>query len=245
VHFSAPTGTHRCLRAHVLGAVALVAVVLPLAVFGAPASAGTVTAAAVIKEAKAAIATQSSAHLEFDADSTSSSSTEQIVADVGAGAGTETVTDGTALLHVTVTPQDGYISGSASGLTSLFGMTSAEATKVGKRWEFWKKGTKQYKNLESVVSVKSLESLLPESKGTTLSTEGSDYVLTWTSAASGSTPKLKNTLTIAKGTNLPVEETSTDASGEKVTTTISKWGEAVAVQAPPAGSSVAASKITG
>jgi len=245
VHFSAPTGTPRRLRAHVLGAAALVAVVLPLAVLGAPASAGTVTAAAVIKEAKAAIATQSSAHLEFDADSTSSSSTEQIVADVGAGAGRETVTDGTAVLHVTVTPQDGYISGSASGLTSLFGMTSAEATKVGKRWEFWKKGTVQYKDLESVISVKSLASLLPKSKGTTLSTQGSDYVLTWTSAASGSTPKLKNTLTIAKGTNLPVEETSTDASGEKVTTTISKWGEAVAVHAPPAGSAVAASKITG
>jgi outer membrane lipoprotein-sorting protein len=124
-------------------------------------------------------------------------------------------------------------------------MTSAEATKVGKRWEFWKKGTVQYKDLESVISVKSLASLLPKSKGTTLSTQGSDYVLTWTSAASGSTPKLKNTLTIAKGTNLPVEETSTDASGEKVTTTISKWGEAVAVHAPPAGSAVAASKITG
>ena len=56
-------------------------------------------------------------------------------------------------------------------------MTAAEATKVGKRWEFWKKGTTQYKNLESVVSVKSLESLLPKSKGTTLSTKGSDYVL--------------------------------------------------------------------
>ena len=125
-------------------------------------------------------------------------------------------------------------------------MTSAEATKVGTRWEFWKKGTTQYKNLKSVVSVQSLESLLPKSKGTKLSTQGSDYVLTWTSAASSSTPKLNNTLTIAaKGTTLPVQETSTDASGEKVTTTISKWGEAVAVHAPPAASTVAASKISG
>ena len=246
MHFSAPPGTPRRLRAHILGATALVAVVLPLAVLGAPASAGTVTTASVIKQAKAAIAAQSSAHLEFDAGSTTSSATEQIVADVGASVGTETVTDGAAVLHVKVTPEDGYISGSASGLTSLFGMTSAEATKVGKRWEFWKKGTKQYKNLESVVSVKSLESLLPESKGTTLSTEGSDYVLTWTSAASGSTPKLSNTLSVsAKGTNLPVEETSTDSSGEKVTTTVSKWGEAIVVHAPPASSTIAASAVTG
>ena len=245
MHFSAPPGTPRRLRAHILGATALVAVVLPLAVLGAPASAGTVTAATVIKEAKAAIASESSAHVEFDAASTTSSSTEQFVADVGASGGRETVTDGAAVLHVMVTPADGYISGSASGL-SLFGLTSAEATKVGKRWEFWKKGTKQYKNLESVVSVKSLESLLPESKGTTLSTEGSDYVLTWTSAASGSTPKLSNTLSVAaKGTNLPVEETSTDSSGEKVTTTVSKWGEAIVVHAPPASSTIAAASVTG
>lgn len=246
MHFLAPTGIPRLFRAHVLGAVALVAVVLPLAVLGAPASAGTVTAATVIKEAKAAIATQSSAHLEFDAGSSTSSATEQIVADVGAHGGTETVTDGAAVLHVMVTPEDGYISGSASGLTSLFGMTAAEATKVGKRWEFWKKGTTQYKNLESVVSVQSLQSLLPKSKGTKVSSQDSHYVLTWTSAASGSTPKLTNTLTItAKGTSLPVEETSTDAGGEKVTTSISKWGEAIVVHAPPAASVVAASKITG
>jgi hypothetical protein len=261
VHFSAPPGIPRRFRAQVpgahvlgghvlgglvLGAVALVAVVSPLAVLAAPASAATVTAATVIKEAKAAIAAESSAHVEFDAGSTTSSSTEQIVADVGASGGRETVTDGAAVLHVMVTPQNGYISGSASGLTSLFGMTSAEATKVGKRWEVWKKGTTQYKNLESVVSVKSLESLLPKSKGTTLTTKGSDYVLAWTSAASGSTPKLSNTLSVtAKGTTLPVAETSTDGSGEKVTTSISKWGEAVVVHAPAASSVVAASAVTG
>jgi hypothetical protein len=246
VHFSAPPGTPRRRRAHILGATALVAVVLPLAVVGAPASAGTVTAATVIKQAKAAIAGQSSAHLEFDAGAATSTSTEKIVADVGTGAGRETVTDGSAVLHVMVTPQDGYISGSASGLTSLFGMTSAEATKVGTRWEFWKKGTTQYKNLESVVSVKSLESLLPKTKGTALSTKGSDYVLTWTSAATSSTPKLSNTLSIAaKGTTLPVVEASSDSSGEKVTTTVSKWGEAVVVHAPAASATIAAASVTG
>jgi hypothetical protein len=246
VHFSAPTGIRHRFRARVLGAIALVAVALPLALLGTPASAGTVTPATVIKEAKAAIATQSSAHLEFDAGTTSSSATEQIVADLGANGGVETVTDGSAVLHVMVTPKDGYISGSASGLTSLFGLTSAEATKVGKRWEFWKKGTTQYKDLESVVAVHSLESLLPKSKGTKVSTQGSDYVLAWTSAASGSTPKLNNTLSIvAKGTTLPIEEVSTDSGGEKVTTTISKWGEAVVVHAPPAASVVSSSTIGG
>jgi hypothetical protein len=251
MHFSARPGTSRHLRAHVRGvivpgAIALVAVALPLAAVVTPASAGTVTAAAMIKEAKAAIAKQSSAHLEFNASSSTSTTKEKILADVGGSVGTETVTDGSAVLHVVVTSKAGYISGTASGLTSLFGMTSAEATKVGKRWEYWKSGTTQYKDLKSVVTVHSLESLLPKSTGTTVSTQGSNDVLKWTSAASGSTPKLNNTLSIAaKGTNLPVEETSTDTAGEKITTSISKWGEAVVVHAPAAGSTIAASKITG
>jgi hypothetical protein len=260
MHFSARSGISRqpgsplrgahvrnvVVPAAIAFAVGLPLIGLPLAALATPASAGTVTVAAVIKEAKAAIATQTSAHLEFDASSSTSTAKEKIVADVGGSSGTETVSDGAAVLHVRVTSKDGYISGSTSGLTSLFGMTSAEATKVGSRWEFWKTGTTQYKDLKSVVTVHSLESLLPKSKGTTVSTQGSTYVLKWTSAASGSTPKLNNTLSIdAKGSNLPVVESSTDAAGEKVTTTISKWGERVAVQAPPTASTVAASKITG
>jgi hypothetical protein len=252
MHSSARSGSSRPLYAllpgisALVGATALTATGLGVTALAAPASAATVSPASVIKEAKAAIAKQSSAHLEFDAGSSSTSAKEKIVADVGSSGGTETVSDGSAVLHVTVTPTDGYISGSSSGLTSLFGMTSAQATKVGKRWEFWKKGTTQYKSLKSVVSVQSLQSLFPKTAGTTVSTQGSDYVLKWTSAASGSTPKLNNSLSIvAKGSNLPVQETSTDSSGEKVVTTISKWGEAVAVHAPAAASTVAASKITG
>jgi hypothetical protein len=246
VHFSALPGTPRHRRAPFRGTIALTAVALPLIAAAIPAPAATLTPATVIKEAKAAIAKQTSAHLEFNAASKTSTAKEKILADVGGSVGMETVSDGGAVLHVVVTSKAGYISGTASGLTSLFGLTTAEATKVGKRWEYWKSGTTQYKDLKSVVTVHSLESLLPKSKGTTVSTKGSTYVLKWTSAASGSTPQLNNTLSIvAKGNNLPVEETSTDAAGERVTTTISKWGETVAVDAPAAGSTVASSKITG
>jgi hypothetical protein len=242
MHVAARPGAPRRLRALVPGVIVLVAV----AALATPASAGTVTVASVLKAAKAAVATQTSAHVEFDARSGTSSATEKIVGDVGTNAGAETVTDGKAVLKVRVTAKDGYISGNASGLTSLFGMTAAEATKVGNHWEFWKTGTTQYKDLKSVVTVHSLESLIPQSKGTTVSTQGSDYVLTWTSAASGSTPKLTNTLSIsAKGATLPIEETSTDSAGERVTTRISKWGQSVVMHAPPAASTVAASTITG
>lgn len=234
-------GTPRRLRAFVPGVIALVAV----AALAVPASAGTVTVASVLKASKAAIATQTSAHVAFNASSGTSSATEKIVADVGTNMGTETVTDGKAVLTVRVTSKDGYISGTASGLTSLFGMTAAQATKVGTHWEFWKTGTTQYKALKKDVIEDSLQSLPPSAKGTTLSKAGSDYVLKWTSVATSSEPALTNTLTISTRTKLPIEETSTDTAGERVTTSISKWGESVVVHAPAAGSTVAAATVSG
>jgi len=67
----------------------------------------------------------------------------------------------------------------------------------------------------------------------------------WASVATSSTPALTNTLTISTRTKLPIEETSTDTAGERVTTSISKWGESVVVHAPAAGSTVAAATVSG
>jgi hypothetical protein len=211
---------------------------------GATATSSKVTTTSVLKAAKAAINGQSSAHVVFDA-SGSSSTAENIVGDVGTHGGTETVTDGAAVLTVKVTSTDSYISGTPTGLTTLFGLTSAEATKVGALWEFWKSGSAQYKSLMKVVSVHSLLTLLPKAKGTTLSTAGSVYTLTWNTAATSREPALSNVLTIsAKGPKLPMAETSTDAAGEKVTTTLSMWGEKLHVQAPPSASTIASSAVS-
>lgn len=240
MHLADRPDSPRRLRAFVPGVIALGAA----AALATPASAGTVTVASVLKAAKSAIATQTSAHVEL-AGTKAAVATEKIVGDVGVADGTETVTDGQALLTVRVTTKDGYIRGSSSGLTSLFGLTAAEAKKVGTRWEFWKSGTTQYKSLKKAVIEDSLQALLPSAKGTTLSTAGSDYVLKWTSAATSSAPALTNTLTISTRTKLPVEEISSDSSGQKVTTTVSKWGQSVVEHAPPSGSTVAASTVTG
>jgi hypothetical protein len=225
----------------VAGVAGLAAVAAP----ATPASAGTVTVASVLKASKAAIAQQTSAHVAFNAKSGTSSAKEEISGDVGTSTGMETVTYGKAVLEVRVTSKDGYISGTATGLTSLFGMTAAEAKKLGTRWEFWKSGTTQYKELKKDIGEDSLQTLAPSAKGTTLTTAGSDYALNWTSAATSSTPALTNTLTISMRTKLPIEETSTDTAGERVTTRISKWGESVDVHAPPGRSTVAASTISG
>ena len=205
-----------------------------------------VSVTSVIKAAKAAINAETSAHVVFDA-SGSSSTAENIVGDVGTRGGTETVNDGAAVLSVTVTPTASYISGTPTGLTTLFGLTSAEATKVGARWEFWKEGSAQYKSLMNVVSVHSLQSLLPKAKGTTLATTATTYTLTWRTKATSREPALSNTLTISatKGAKLPIAETSSDAAGENVTTTLSKWDEKLHIKAPPSSSTISATAVSG
>lgn len=213
---------------------------------------GTVITAAgsVLKTAGSAVAAQSSAHIMFTAVSSSSGLNEKIVADVGKKSGSEELSEGAAELSVRVTPKAGYVRGTSTGLTSLFGMSAAQAKTVGSKWETWKPGTSEYTNLKSVVTVASLTSLLPKAKGITVKTAASNgdkrYILAWTTAATGSTPKLSNTLSVsASKANLPIEETSTDADGVKVTTKVSKWGEPVVVRDPSPGSTIDSSKVTG
>jgi hypothetical protein len=217
---------------------------------GATAWAGVVTTSSVIKTAKLAIGKQSSAHVVFVAHSDSPSQTEKIIADVGRASGTETVTEGKATLLIRLSRTHAFVSGDSDGLTKIFGMSSADAKKLGEDWESWKPGTSQYANLKSDVTMASVSALLPKVKGTRLSTVlagGSTFsVLKWTIAATSSLPQVTNTLTVSSGAmTLPVKETAVISSGAKATTTLSDWGEQVVVTVPPATATVASSKITG
>jgi hypothetical protein len=219
------------------------------AVLGGTAYGGTVTSASVLTSTTAAIAQQTGVHVVFRANAATSAAPEKIVADVGVTTGEETVSEGQSHLAVTVTPGFAYVSGDSSGLTTIFGLTSAEAKKVGSDWVSWKAGTSQYANLRADVTFAAVTALLPGAKGTTLSTgltNGANvYVLKWTAAASSSTPKLSNTLTVsASGQSLPVAQISTAPGGTKATTQLSGWGELVPASAPPAASTIASPKIT-
>lgn len=234
------------LPALVLGMTALVTSIT----FGATAYAGVVTTGSVLKTTKAAIAQQSGVQVAISASSGSTSTTDQIIADVGTTSGAETIIEGKADLAVRVTPTDGYISGNVSGLTKIFGLSSADAKKVGIDWVSWKTGTSEYSDLKSGLTISAITALLPKAKGTKLSmdfTNGTElYVLKWNTAATSSRPKLSITLTVsAVGTALPVEQTVTASGGTEETTTLSMWGEHVLVRAPPVGSTIASSKITG
>jgi hypothetical protein len=220
------------------------------AALGETAAAGVVTVSSVLEATKSAIAEQTGVQVVFDATSGLSSTSEKIVADVGTTSGAETVSIGKAHLAARLTPTEGYISGNSSGLTTIFGLSSPEAKKVGPDWVSWKAGTSQYSNLKSDLTISSITALLPRVKGTKLSTKASGgvklYVLKWTTAATGTTPKLAITLTIsATGTILPVEAVSTAADGTKATTKLSHWGGQPLVSAPPIASTIASSKVTG
>jgi hypothetical protein len=218
--------------------------------FGAVARATATTASSVIKAAKKAVAGQAGVHVVLVAKNGSSSDIEKIVGDVGRTGGTEEISEDKATLTVEVTSLYAYASGNSSGLTTIFGLSSADAKKVGKRWVSWKAGSSQYSQIKSDTTISSVAALLPNAKGTKLSSEitnGSNfYVLKWTTAATSSTPAVSNSFTISGGAAmLPVKEFATDSTGTKVTTSFSSWGEQVAVTVPTLTSTVAYSKITG
>jgi hypothetical protein len=224
-----------------LGATALV---MSTAI-GVAASAAA-TKSSVLKAAKAAMAKQTGVHL-VDSSKSGSSSLLGIV-DLGTKSGEETLSEGKARLTLKLNPTYAYIGGNSSGLTTIFGLTAAQAKKVGKDWISAKAGTSEYAGFKSGLTISSLAGLLPATKGTTLSTTVTDgvhlYVLKWTTAATSSTPKLSNTMTIsAVGATLPVEGIATASSGS-ATLKFSKWGEQVAVSVPPVASTISYSKVT-
>ena len=192
------------------------------------------TTTTVLKAASSAIAKQTSVHIKVS--SLSSATPSSVVADIGKKQGSETFTEGAETFSITVTPTFAYLSGSATGLTNIMGLTSAEQKKVGKSAISMKVGSTPYETFKSNLTVGALLKLLPSVKGTTLlakrdkATHG--YDLKWVTAASGQAPKSTTVLTISAGkTTLPSKELVTTTAGTSVTT-FSKWGEGVQVAVP-------------
>lgn len=205
---------------------------------------------AVVQQAKAAITRQTGVHVVFTAHSSSTHATETIVADVGVAIGEESVREGSANLAIRVVSGHAYVKGNSAGLTKIFGMSASGAKKAGTRWVAWEAGTSQYADLKGDVTLSAVTALLPKVKGTRLSTEVvhgvTVYVLRWSTAATSSTPKLSNTLTLPNvGATLPLEQTSDVSGGTKATTDLSGWGEPVSVSPPASASTIASSKVAG
>ena len=208
------------------------------------------TTNSVLMAAKAAIAAQTGVHLVLSTSPSPTSVVEHVTADLGKAVGTETISAGTETVVIKVTAAYAYLSGSSSGLTKIVGLSAAEVKKVGKKWVSVKAGSSQYTDVAGSMTLSAVAGVLPAAKGTTLYGPSASakhlYTLKWQTAATSSEPKLTDTLTLsAVGATLPVEETTTTSGGGHETLVLSRWDEHVKVTPPPAGSTVALSKLSG
>ena len=197
---------------------------------------------------RSAIDAQSSVHVVFAAQYGSSS--KGIVADVGTHSGTEKFAYGGTHIQVRVTPSDAYVSGSASGLSTILGLTSSEAQKVGSRWVYWKSGTSRYSAVKADVTMPSVTGLLPRSQGYEAVDGHGKRALALRPQMDRGRHELDTT-----GREHPpaIGERADPADrgglhcfgGLPPTTTLSDWGETIVVSAPPSASTISATKITG
>jgi hypothetical protein len=236
------------LRSSVLALVPVLVGLTTLAVFEplpAQASVGSPTSVSVLGKARTAMTNAGGVHVTVLSKAGSTYST--VVVDIGKDRGVETITSGLKKVVITVTPTYAYLSGSATGLTTIMGLTVVQQKKLGSKSMSMKSGTAPYANLKANLTTTALTHLLPVAKGTTLSTDKAtkNFLLTWTTPASATNPKTTSVMTISsKGTTLPIKEIISAAGGGG-TTTFSNWGENVKVPVPSASSVVTYKQVFG
>ena len=205
-----------------------------------PAEARRVLGASVSSAADDSMLGHKSVHIEIIGRKPGSAAiSEQIEADIGTGSGSETIAAGSARAQIRVTPKAAYFAGNAPGLTRLLGLSAAAAAKAGSRWVVIPANTREYQDLAAEDTMASLPaSILPPSENsaglrTTTVAGKKVYILSWSTAASGSDPKVTAQLILdASNQALPVTETTT-ANGFSQTATLSQWDEKVTVPDPP------------
>jgi len=212
---------------------------------GAAASAPATTSS-VLRAARAAISRQTGVRVVESLAGGSFSL--HLILDLGRKSAEETLWVAGARARFRLTRTWAWGRGNLFAREFLFGLTATQAQKVGNHWVSARAGTSGYVRVKSYFSIPSPVGYLPPANGTTLSTTVADgvhvYVLAWTTAATKSMPKASNTMTFsAAGATLPVELIETTSRGT-VTTKYSRWGEHVAVRAPPVASTISYSEAT-
>jgi hypothetical protein len=208
-------------------------------------SAKSSTPGTLLAAVRSAIAKERGVHLTVKAKASPTAPEESVVADFGRNEGNETITEGSASLTVRLIPKAAYVSGSKTGLEELLGMDAQQAAKAKGHWMVFDSSSSPYKDFQSSVTISSITSQLPPVKGTRASiavVKGTrEDLLSWTTAATSSEPKLLNTLTIAS--DLPQRQESKSSTGS-LTEIFSHWGEHVSVSAPPSNSTIPYTDIT-
>jgi hypothetical protein len=224
--------------------ITLVLAVTPIV---AQASVKNPTTTSVLTAAQAAMSKVSGVHIYVTSKQGTVASVVKV--DIGATYGEETINSGIESVKIIVTPTDAYLSGSATGLTKIMGLSAAEQKKVGNLSVVMKAGTTPYTSFHSNLTTTVLAGILPVAKGTTFKVGGGkhskDYQLTWKTAATSTASATKSVLTISSGSKtLPVSEKITGSSGGG-TTKFSKWGESVVEHAPALAKTIPYAKVIG
>ena len=202
--------------------------------FGVGAGAGATakpTAASVLAAVKTAMSHESGVHISVTSSSTTTHSVATV--DIGTKGGKETYVSGTSRVQIVVTSASAYLSGNATGLTGLVGLTAKQQKLVGTKAIEMKVGTSPYASFKSNLTTSAFAAFLPTTKSITLSRDkANDFVLTWSTAATSTAPAVKSTLTISSGKKaLPLKEVASAKTGGG-TTIFSKWGESVKTPTP-------------
>jgi hypothetical protein len=219
-----------------------------LPVSGDPVSSAPVNSpgeTSLVDGASSAIMAEGSVHLlVLGYQGNSKRATEKIVADVGPGWASESLTAGKATASIRVTPKAAYFSGNNAGLTTLIGLNAAAAKKAGSHWVTMKKGTSEYKDFVMEETIGSVPATVLPASGssvkisTSVSRGRPVNVLTWQATVSGPNNQLSETLVLS-GTARPLPVTEvTRADGDHETANFSDWGEKVTVAGPPATTAI-------
>jgi hypothetical protein len=203
--------------------------------FAATAAAAT-SPAGVYRAAIAAAGAQKSVH--YVSTSSIGGNRETIVGDAGRERGIQRISfaHGGTTGHVTVivTTTAAYVRGDAFTLRNYMGLTSAQVSQYAGRWFSVKPPTVEYAVIAEAVRMRSFVNELTMAGPYTAvpaTTLGGHSVTGVRSKVTHAGKTATVTLYVAGGSSLPVVQV-VDGSSGKVTTTLTRWNEQVAVVAP-------------
>ena len=218
------------------------------ALLSAPIAAGASnlpSVTAILKAANAQMLKETSVHIEVVSVNKTTSSTIKV--NLGVTKGAEYLQSNKMKVAIVVTPQAAYLSGNKLGLTTVMGLTSVQQSKIGTKWMKMLHGTSPYTNLAKNLTTAVFSRILPQVKGTKVSTssdKAKDFQLSWTTAA-GAASATKNVLLISSGAKrLPISQTITTSAGHG-TTKYSKWGKGFTLTVPRANDTVTYKAVFG
>jgi hypothetical protein len=215
--------------------IALVGIGLGLGLSsGTPSPFADLPPAQVVAHANAAADRLGSVHAAVSVKS--GAQTQTLTVDSNRTTGHQLITAGDELAEIVVVGQEAYIRGNAEGLTKYFNFPAAVASRIAGRWVSFRPSDVGYRSVTVGVTLDSALKAL-EPKGSLRSATPTRIRGTKVLAVKGASSTGDITEYIeARGAHLPFGAVQESGNGKNQTTAsiqLSRWGERVAIKAPP------------